>query len=79
MSPIRDLFYPQGDAEVMKSFMLVLALCHTVIPEVEGGEVVYHASSPDEEALIKAANKLGVVFKARTPEAVIIEVVSEGV
>lgn len=56
--------------------MLVLALCHTVIPEVQEEDVVYHASSPDEEALVKAAKELGVVFKARTPEAVIIEVVS---
>lgn len=56
--------------------MLVLALCHTVIPELEKGGVVYHASSPDEEALVKAARDVGIVFKARTPDAVIIEVVS---
>ena len=55
--------------------MLVLALCHTIIPEVENGGVVYHASSPDEEALVKAAREVGMVFKARTPEAVVIEMV----
>lgn len=56
--------------------MLVLVLCHTVIPETKEGNLFYHASSPDEEALLKAANELGVVFKARTPDAVIIEMVS---
>ena len=60
---------------MLKKFMLVLALCHTVIPEIEKGEVVYHASSPDEEALVKAAREVGMVFKARTPDAVIIEIV----
>lgn len=57
--------------------MLTLALCHTVIPEMDkSGHVTYHASSPDEDALVKGASKMGVVFKARTPNAVIIEVVS---
>lgn len=56
--------------------MLTLALCHTVIPESVGDQILYHASSPDEEALVKAAREVGVVFKARLPEAVVIEVVS---
>lgn len=29
----------------------------------------------DEGALVKAASELGVVFKARTPDSIIIEVV----
>ena len=53
----------------------MLALCHSVIPEMEGGNVVYRASSPDEEALVKAARELGVVFATRTPDYVIINVV----
>jgi len=56
--------------------MLVLALCHSVIPEVDNGELVYRASSPDEEALVKAAKEVGVVFKARTHSHIVIEVVS---
>ena len=66
----------QATAEVLQNFMLTLALCHTVIPESVGDHILYHASSPDEEALVKAAKEVGVVFKARLPEAVIIEVVS---
>ena len=45
------------------------------IPEREGGSIVYRASSPDEEALIKAARELGVVFMTRTPDYVAINVV----
>ncbi len=56
--------------------MLILALCHTVIPEKEDGKLVYRASSPDEEALVKAAMDVNVVFKARTPSHIIIDVVS---
>ena len=59
--------------EELKNFILVLALCHTVIPETEGDQVIYRASSPDEEALVKAARDVGIVFKARTPDCVIIE------
>jgi len=58
----------------LTEFLKVLALCHTVIPEREGGEVVYRASSPDESALVKAAKSLGVVFEARTPKSVVINV-----
>lgn len=72
---LTPLTFPPQDE--LTNFLLVLALCHSVIPEVGEEGVVYHASSPDEEALIKAARELGVFFKARTPEAVIVEVVSE--
>ena len=65
----------QDIGDSLKSFLMVLALCHTVIPEMEDGKTVYRASSPDEEALVNAARDLGIVFKARTPDAVIIEVV----
>lgn len=61
---------------MLNNFLLVLALCHTVIPDMDKGTLEYHASSPDEEALVKATKELGVVFKARTPDAVIVEMVS---
>ncbi len=60
----------------MLEFLKVLALCHTVIPEAENGEIKLRASSPDEEALVMAAIKLGVQFRERTPSSVIIDVVS---
>ncbi len=56
--------------------MKVLALCHTVIPETENGRINLRASSPDEEALVMAAIKLGVRFQERTPFSAIVNVVS---
>lgn len=64
-----------SDENAVLEFFKVLALCHSVIPEREGGSIVYRASSPDEEALVKAAKELGVVFTTRTPDYVVINVV----
>uniref|UniRef100_A0A8C6Q1U2 Phospholipid-transporting ATPase n=1 Tax=Nothobranchius furzeri TaxID=105023 RepID=A0A8C6Q1U2_NOTFU len=57
-------------------FLTMMAVCHTVVPEREGDQIIYQASSPDEGALVKAAKGLGFVFTARTPHSVIIEAVS---
>uniref|UniRef100_A0A8C2E6U1 Phospholipid-transporting ATPase n=1 Tax=Cyprinus carpio TaxID=7962 RepID=A0A8C2E6U1_CYPCA len=46
---------------------------HTVVPEREGNQIIFQASSPDEGALVKGAKSLGFVFTARTPHSVIIE------
>lgn len=54
----------------------MMAVCHTVVPEREGNQIIYQASSPDEGALVKGAKGLGFVFTARTPHSVIIEAVS---
>lgn len=64
--------------EIM-DFLLLLTICNTVIPEYEsplgseqeGGisrppsKVKYNASSPDEQALVLAANDLGFVLTGR--------------
>lgn len=54
----------QGD--VLREFFTLLAVCHTVIPEVDeddpSAEIVYQASSPDEAALVKGARAMGYVF-----------------
>ena len=60
----------------MLEFLKVLALCHTVIPENVDGEIKLRASSPDEEALVKAAMSLGIKFTVRTHNSVTIDVVS---
>uniref|UniRef100_A0A665V3H3 Phospholipid-transporting ATPase n=1 Tax=Echeneis naucrates TaxID=173247 RepID=A0A665V3H3_ECHNA len=59
-------------------FLTMMAVCHTVVPEREGDQIIYQASSPDEGALVKGAKGLGFVFTARTPHSVIIEAVSLG-
>lgn len=51
--------------------MILLSVCHTVIPEkMPDGKIVYHAASPDERALVYGASKFGYVFESRTPEFV---------
>ncbi|OWF51162.1 phospholipid-transporting ATPase IA [Mizuhopecten yessoensis] len=66
-------------APVLREFLTLLSVCHTVVPEREiredGSEpVVYQASSPDEAALVKGARSLGFEFATRTPQAVTIKV-----
>ncbi|KNC99972.1 phospholipid-translocating P-type ATPase, flippase [Spizellomyces punctatus DAOM BR117] len=59
-------------APVIQEFMRLLAVCHTVIPEAneETGEINFQASSPDEGALVKGAQKLGWAFTTRRPRSV---------
>uniref|UniRef100_A0A8C1STR4 Phospholipid-transporting ATPase n=1 Tax=Cyprinus carpio TaxID=7962 RepID=A0A8C1STR4_CYPCA len=57
-------------------FLTMMAVCHTVVPEREGNQIIFQASSPDEGALVKGAKSLGFVFTARTPHSVIIEAVT---
>jgi phospholipid-transporting ATPase len=45
-----------------KTSLSLLAVCHTVIPEVRDGKMVYQASSPDEAALVAGAEMLGYRF-----------------
>ena len=52
-------------------FFLLLALNHTVMPDInENGDITYQAQSPDEGALVKAAKAFGFVFKSRTPNSI---------
>lgn len=70
---IRDL--NSEETSPMGMFWRLLALCHTVMPEIkENGSLVYQAQSPDEGALTSAARNMGFVFKARTPSSITVEV-----
>nr|XP_049697066.1 probable phospholipid-transporting ATPase IA isoform X5 [Helicoverpa armigera] len=57
-------------AGVIREFLTMLAVCHTVIPERVGDQLNYHAASPDERALVLGAAALGYEFDQRTPRAV---------
>jgi phospholipid-transporting ATPase len=46
-------------------FFMLLACCHTVIAEEDGGKLEYKASSPDELALVSAAQLFGLNFIGR--------------
>merc|ERR1719402_2116338 len=60
--------------KIIKDFLVVLSVCHTVIPEKgEDGSIVnYNAASPDEKALVEGAALYGYEFINRTHESVII-------
>ncbi|KAG7880820.1 hypothetical protein KL937_001667 [Ogataea polymorpha] len=56
-----------------ENFMLVLALCHTVITEKDAdGHLEFKAESPDEAALVAVARDLGIVFRDRTRKGPIV-------
>ncbi|XP_022956668.1 putative phospholipid-transporting ATPase 9 isoform X1 [Cucurbita moschata] len=59
-------------ANVIKTFLRVLATCHTAIPEIneDNGEVSYEAESPDEAAFVIAARELGFEFYKRTQTSI---------
>uniref|UniRef100_A0A1J3E185 Phospholipid-transporting ATPase n=2 Tax=Noccaea caerulescens TaxID=107243 RepID=A0A1J3E185_NOCCA len=55
-------------ADVIQKFFRLLAVCHTVIPEVDEDteKISYEAESPDEAAFVIAARELGFEFFYRT-------------
>ncbi|NXC74354.1 AT8B3 ATPase, partial [Anhinga anhinga] len=57
---------------VLREFLRLLALCHTVMVEEKGDQLVYQAASPDEEALVLAARNLGYIFLARTQDTITV-------
>lgn len=62
-------------ASVIREWLTLLAVCHTVIPErdhVDPSRIVYQAASPDEAALVAAVKQLGFSFNVRTPSTVIV-------
>lgn len=62
------------DDDAIQKFFRLLALCHTVIPEVEQstGKVSYEAESPDEAAFVVAARELGFEFYKRTQKSIFL-------
>ncbi|KAK9305516.1 hypothetical protein QLX08_003517 [Tetragonisca angustula] len=64
-------------AKVVHEFMIMLSVCHTVIPEKVDETIIYHAASPDERALVDGARKFNYVFDTRTPSCVEIVALGE--
>ncbi|KAM6501949.1 calcium transporting ATPase [Amanita muscaria] len=60
--------------EVLNEFLTLLAVCHTVIPEVRDGKTIFQASSPDEAALVAGAEVLGYQFHMRKPKSVFVNI-----
>lgn len=60
-------------------FILCLALCHTCMPEKdEEGEINFQASSPDELALVMAAQDLGYVVVDREANSITVKSFPQG-
>lgn len=58
-----------------KQFLLCIALCHTCLPEInESGDIEYQAASPDELALVEAAQDLGYVLIDRSAQSIKLQV-----
>ena len=63
----------QHSPEMIRDFLNLLTVCHTVIPERgEDGQVKYNAASPDEKALVEGAEVYGYKFTTRKPDSVTI-------
>ncbi|KAH0831015.1 Ca-transporting ATPase [Lanmaoa asiatica] len=62
------------EREVAHEFMALLAVCHTVIPEVRDEKTHYQASSPDEAALVAGAELMGYQFHTRKPKSVFVSI-----
>ncbi|KAJ3733837.1 calcium transporting ATPase [Lentinula guzmanii] len=62
------------EKEIVREFLTLLAVCHTVIPEEKDGKLHYQASSPDEAALVAGAELLGYQFHIRKPKSVFVNI-----
>ncbi|KAL0472130.1 P-type ATPase [Neurospora intermedia] len=55
-------------------YLLAMALCHTCLPEIRDGEIEFQAASPDELALVKAAQELGFLVVQRSSQSVTLRI-----
>lgn len=61
-------------SDVIHKFFRLLAICHTVIPEVDEvtRKISYEAESPDEASFVVAARELGFEFYQRTQSSIFL-------
>lgn len=64
-------------ARKAREFILGLAICHTALPEVNDGKIDFQASSPDELALVRAAQDMGFLLVQRSSQRIDIKVDEE--
>lgn len=55
-------------------YILAMALCHTCLPEIKDDKIDYQASSPDELALVRAAQELGYTIVQRSSNQVTLKI-----
>ncbi|KAM0462983.1 hypothetical protein ACHAPV_003108 [Trichoderma viride] len=57
-----------------KEYLLAMALCHSCLPENKDGQMDFQASSPDELALVRAAQEMGYSVVQRNSKQITVEV-----
>lgn len=63
----------KDEDSVLRDLLLAVSLCHNVTPiEGESGVKEYQASSPDEVALVKIAESLGIYLESRDHHSITI-------
>lgn len=63
----------------VRFFLLSIALCHTCYPERKrDGEIEYQAASPDEQALVRAAQDLGYIMIERQNSTITVKMFPQG-
>eukprot|EP00095_Tigriopus_kingsejongensis_P007761 maker-scaffold154_size301342-snap-gene-0.15 protein:Tk07761 transcript:maker-scaffold154_size301342-snap-gene-0.15-mRNA-1 annotation:"isoform e" len=68
---IQDLDAGDERSDIIRNFLTLMSICHTVIPEKDdNGKVIYNASSPDEKALVEGGRRYGFEFLGREPDRV---------
>ena len=66
-------------ARKTRLFILSMALCHTCVPEKdEDGNISFQAASPDELALVNAAQDLGYVVVNRQSNSITVKIFLSG-
>lgn len=67
-------------ARKTRFFLLSIAICHTCLPEVdeEDGSIDYQAASPDELALVRAAQDMGYIAINRQINTITIKTFPSG-
>lgn len=66
-------------AVAARQYLLCLAICHTAQPEArDDGQLAFQASSPDELALVNAAQELGFLAVERSAQAITVQTPDDG-
>ncbi|KAI0468025.1 phospholipid-translocating P-type ATPase [Xylaria cf. heliscus] len=61
-----------------RQFLLCIALCHTCLPETsESGKITFQAASPDEVALVQAAQDMGYLLIDRPTQSIKLRVLDQ--
>ncbi|KAJ8120850.1 hypothetical protein ONZ43_g2547 [Nemania bipapillata] len=61
-----------------RQFLLCIALCHTCLPEIsEDGKITFQAASPDEVALVQAAQDMGYLLVDRPAQSIKLRVTNQ--